>query len=558
MKSLFLDSPLAAFGECSFRLILFIGSILICFISRDNLNAQQLKPLARILEKDGYTVGSGEALGRGLAVHPDIDGDGYPDILVASYRTRKLQVYFTGPGILDDQPDVMLEGGGESAIGDLNGDGYPDIVSVKPKATDRPDHDTIFVYLGMPGPGLRIDTIPALRIPGEREPDEFGRKIIIADFDQNGYDDLVVFAGGNDKAYIYMGKEQLSVTPDFMGQSNIQFEHYRNIYHGDINGDSYPDLLVASFYDRPPDDYQLIDVYNGKPNWTFEAGKYNQRIDSRSEFFRNNLLRFEFIACSVVDINRDGFDDLYIRFSTTPNKADTAAVFFGSTDSIRTTPGKILSNPDTSVWVWFMPYGAFNIHDINNNGYSDYAIRMSPGGAAAALIYPGNSKGITDKPMRIAFRSSGDNGDFARHLIGGFDFNGDSINDFVCTAGAGAFGIPNGYFGIFSGDTTMLVNVETSIDIPSEFHITSVFPNPSSSYVSMAFSLPKPADIRIAIVDVLGRVVHQVFTNPMSAGNHTFRWDGVNLAGEHIETGFYIFTLHAYGIALKQPFIILR
>jgi hypothetical protein len=45
------------------------------------VQSQQLKQLTRILEKDGTSVGSGELLGTGLAVHPDINGDGFPDIL---------------------------------------------------------------------------------------------------------------------------------------------------------------------------------------------------------------------------------------------------------------------------------------------------------------------------------------------------------------------------------------------------------------------------------------------------------------------------------------------
>jgi hypothetical protein len=191
-------------------------SALCCALLLNPLKAQVPPSLQRILGMDGDPRDGGEVLGAGVLPLGDINGDGWPDVAVASGKKQKLQMYFGGPGILDGVPDAQIEGGNTAVICDLNGDGYPDIVSYKPCrcTVTFPDYDTVFVYLGKSSPGLRLDTVPLLRIPSETGGKGFGHYMATGDLNDDGFDDLAILNNGTDYVYIYLGKPRLTVQPD--------------------------------------------------------------------------------------------------------------------------------------------------------------------------------------------------------------------------------------------------------------------------------------------------------------------------------------------------------
>jgi hypothetical protein len=61
-------------------------------------------------------------------------------------------------------------------------------------------------------------------------------------------------------------------------------------------------------------------------------------------------------------------------------------------------------------------------------------------------------------------------------------------------------------------------------EIPGDFFLPQNYPNPFNASTTISYSLPKPADIRIEIFDILGRRAETLFSGPQRAGEHTVNW----------------------------------
>jgi hypothetical protein len=64
-------------------------------------------------------------------------------------------------------------------------------------------------------------------------------------------------------------------------------------------------------------------------------------------------------------------------------------------------------------------------------------------------------------------------------------------------------------------------------------------PNPFNPSTTIRFALAQPALTRVTIVDVAGRIVRTLSSEPLSAGNHQVTWDGRNGSGSPVAAGIY-------------------
>lgn len=75
---------------------------------------------------------------------------------------------------------------------------------------------------------------------------------------------------------------------------------------------------------------------------------------------------------------------------------------------------------------------------------------------------------------------------------------------------------------------------------PTEFRLTSVYPNPFNSIATINYSLPKESHLKISIHDLNGREVGMVYEGMHSAGNYSTVWKAGNVA-----SGIYICRIKA-------------
>lgn len=65
------------------------------------------------------------------------------------------------------------------------------------------------------------------------------------------------------------------------------------------------------------------------------------------------------------------------------------------------------------------------------------------------------------------------------------------------------------------------------------------YPNPGTSGVSIVFTLPSPGPVTLSIYDGSGRMVRNLTAGRLSAGRHTFTWNGQDSGGATSPSGIY-------------------
>lgn len=66
------------------------------------------------------------------------------------------------------------------------------------------------------------------------------------------------------------------------------------------------------------------------------------------------------------------------------------------------------------------------------------------------------------------------------------------------------------------------------------------YPNPFASTTTISFRLPASGQVRIRVLDLMGREVGTIANQVMEAGNHTITWNAHDAANQPIATGHYL------------------
>jgi hypothetical protein len=98
------------------------------------------------------------------------------------------------------------------------------------------------------------------------------------------------------------------------------------------------------------------------------------------------------------------------------------------------------------------------------------------------------------------------------------------------------------------GDPLSIPVTAVASTVPVIEGLRSIHPNPFNSSATIRFTLARPGPVSVSVYDLLGRrigaLVHEA---PMTAGEHTLRWDGHDAAGDRVHAGVYFVRLEAAG-----------
>jgi sugar lactone lactonase YvrE len=167
---------------------------------------------------------------------------------------------------------------------------------------------------------------------------------------------------------------------------------------------------------------------------------------------------------------------------------------------------------------------------------------------------------VTIGPDGTIFLASGNDG------LRAYSFNGNTFTNVahineggwangVKVGADGTVYLANGHEGLiayeYSGFTTSLSNKKTQSI--SSFNLAQNYPNPFNPSTTIEFTLPNSEFVELKVFNILGKEVATIVSNKLSQGNHTYTFDGTNLA-----SGIYYYQLVAGDFREVKKMILLR
>ena len=283
----------------------------------------------------------------------DIDEvlNGYDDncngILDEVLLASEASVYFTGVVADDDSGYFVVTGG------DINGDGYIDFALVSSgESTVADDAGAVYIFYSPISDSGEISLADAdLIIYGEIEDGSLGKAMSIqGDINGDGYQDIMMASQGisSELSYIYIfyGKESLLGTYNAMDADVVISEADDNdissaLSTGDINGDGYDDILASSANESATDSNSgAVYLFLGASDLdnNISADDNHAKLSGDSE--KDYAGRYTKIA----DINGDGYGDAIITASGDDNTGALAEDEYSNYGAIYIVYGPINSD----------------------------------------------------------------------------------------------------------------------------------------------------------------------------------------------------------------------
>ncbi|MBU1151275.1 FG-GAP repeat protein, partial [Patescibacteria group bacterium] len=379
--------------------------------------------------------------------------------------------------------------GASMARGDFNGDGYVDLVLGSPyySSFDKEWNGAVYVIPGPVEEGEEFSLIQredVIKILGEDTGDQLGSDIVVADFNNDGVDDLVIsaFNGGPEgdkqgRVYIFYGELTGSgQMPDFsLEKPSVELAGSRHkdsfglaLSTVDINMDGFEDLLVgapAASSDNVRNSGAVYLFFGGEDGFGKEA--FSMDTDNASVTFYGKFSNERFGSkIAVGDVTGDNLVDVvigaYKGSASDKMEAGKVYVFRGREKwfkTIRAYTAYILGEK-ASAWFGF----DLDLGDMNGDGVLDIVVSSFPykdqkQGGSANIFFGGSH--FYDKGTALV-ESDGDvkvDGSFKGMMIGADvlveDFDGDDRDDLI--VGAPGVGYPESEY---EGDLYVLYGAD--------------------------------------------------------------------------------------------------
>ena len=95
-------------------------------------------------------------------------------------------------------------------------------------------------------------------------------------------------------------------------------------------------------------------------------------------------------------------------------------------------------------------------------------------------------------------------------------------------------------------------------DIPVRFELVGNYPNPFNPSTTIAFNLPRTANVRLRVHDLRGHLIATVVEGSLPAGRHTTLWDGRDNQGRGVASGTFFYRLETGGQVWTKKMLLLK
>jgi len=322
-----------------------------------------------------------------------------------------------------ESPDDRLHTTPQCINGDVNNDGYDDVIAgAWGNDAGGSNAGRMYIYLG----GSTMDNSADIIFTGAAANDELGDPAAFAgDLNGDGYDDVIVAspyndAGGNDagRACILFGGDPMDNVADLIitGSTGDELGAWSANYAGDVNNDGYDDVVVSACYKGAGFAY----IYLGGGS-----------MDNVADIVLCGELdgdRFGYSCFYAGDVNNDGYDDVIVGApKSDAGGADSgrAYIYFGGSAMDSTSDVTMTGAGAGHRFGYVAPAG-----DVNNDGHDDVVIGAR--GADKAYIYLGGSTMDSTADVTLSGESSGDFFGYGTGTVG--DANKDGYDDVIVGA----------------------------------------------------------------------------------------------------------------------------
>jgi hypothetical protein len=314
----------------------------------------------------------------------DVNGDGFDDLVTGAPdypNGRAVVVYGTGTGFNGDKRmtpygyTTSAVGTAVTAAGDVNGDGYADVMAGDYAYSSSAGWAGVWHGAA----SLTGSWRQATALAGASSGATMGWSLDGAgDVDNDGYDDIIVsspgFGASAGQVYIYHGSVTgLAGSPGrtISGSSAGQQLGDRVAGVGDVNGDGYDDVAIATQYQSSS---------TGRV-WIFHGSASG--VPGSADLSLSGVAAGDAFGAAVAaagDVNADGYDDVLIGAPDASSGAGEAYLYHGSSTGLITSPVNTFTGATTSDGLGTALSAA---GDVNADGYDD--ILVSSPGANSAL-----------------------------------------------------------------------------------------------------------------------------------------------------------------------------
>lgn len=90
-------------------------------------------------------------------------------------------------------------------------------------------------------------------------------------------------------------------------------------------------------------------------------------------------------------------------------------------------------------------------------------------------------------------------------------------------------------------------------ELPQQIELLQNYPNPFNPATSIQFILPEQTQVRLSVIDMLGRTVDVLVNDSMNAGSHTVSWNA-----SRVSSGVYIYRLEAGGEVFMRNMTLIK
>ena len=356
----------------------------------------------------------------------DVNGDGYDDILIrvsgndegGTDAGQSYLILGKATGWTMDTPLSQADasfigenigdfsGSSVSSAGDVNGDGYDDILIGASGNDEGGDAagQSYLIFGKATGWEMDISLSQAdASFIGENIGDFSGYSVSSAgDVNGDGYDDILIWAYGNDETYLLFGKTtgltmdtQLSqADASFIGEYSYDYSGSSASSAGDVNGDGYDDIIIGAYGNdgRGYDAGQSYLIFGKATGWTMDTPLSQVDASFIGEYAGDES---GYSVSSAGDVDGDGYDDIIIgadRNDEGGGEAGQSYLIFGKATGW--TMDTLLTQADASfIGENVGDYSGCSVSsagDVNGDGYDDIIIganRNGEGGYAAGQSY---------------------------------------------------------------------------------------------------------------------------------------------------------------------------